>query len=178
MGSATTTFAVPYPVGTDRVMDGDNAMQAMAERLDLLLGGAGGASSGTMPVNAPGIWQAVTGTTICTDTTTAMASGATVSESRFMKIGKSVWFRGYGTTANVVTNVAVLLPNGVAGTPVSRHMWLPGMNIQGASVSASMSGAGIMSTDLLKAIWMLNTNAYVTTVAGQSVRWSILYEVA
>lgn len=32
MGS-TTTDGLPYPVGTDRVMDGDNAMQALAEAL-------------------------------------------------------------------------------------------------------------------------------------------------
>jgi hypothetical protein len=36
MGAQTPTFAIPYPVGTDRVMDGDNAMQALAERVDLM----------------------------------------------------------------------------------------------------------------------------------------------
>lgn len=37
----TTTPApnlMPYPVGTDRVMDGDNAMQALAERVDTRMG--------------------------------------------------------------------------------------------------------------------------------------------
>lgn len=33
MGSQTT-HGFPYPVGTDRVMDGDNAMQALAEAVD------------------------------------------------------------------------------------------------------------------------------------------------
>lgn len=33
MGS-TTTRGYPYPVGTDRVMDGDNAMQSLAEAVD------------------------------------------------------------------------------------------------------------------------------------------------
>lgn len=33
MGS-TTTNGLPYPVGTDRVMDGDNAIQALAEAID------------------------------------------------------------------------------------------------------------------------------------------------
>lgn len=37
MGSQTAKLAIPYPVGTDRVTDGDNAMQALAERLDLLM---------------------------------------------------------------------------------------------------------------------------------------------
>ena len=33
MGS-TTTHGFPYPVGTDRVMDGDNAIQALAQYTD------------------------------------------------------------------------------------------------------------------------------------------------
>jgi hypothetical protein len=42
MGSTTTSLALPYPVGTDRVMDGDNAMQALAERLDAVIAGTTG----------------------------------------------------------------------------------------------------------------------------------------
>lgn len=34
MGSQTTGLLLPYPVGTDRVMDGDNAIQALAERIE------------------------------------------------------------------------------------------------------------------------------------------------
>lgn len=37
MASTSTPWSIPYPVGTDRVMDGDNAMQAIADRLHLLL---------------------------------------------------------------------------------------------------------------------------------------------
>ena len=37
MGS-TTAKGYPYPVGTDRVMDGDNAIQALAEAVDTHLG--------------------------------------------------------------------------------------------------------------------------------------------
>jgi hypothetical protein len=33
----TTAHGLPYPVGTDRVMDGDNAMQALAEAVDTAL---------------------------------------------------------------------------------------------------------------------------------------------
>jgi len=32
--AGTTSTGIPYPTGTDRVADGDNAMQAMAEALD------------------------------------------------------------------------------------------------------------------------------------------------
>lgn len=34
MAGSTTKLALPYPTGTDRVMDGDNAMQALAERIE------------------------------------------------------------------------------------------------------------------------------------------------
>jgi hypothetical protein len=37
MTMGTTTKGIPYPEGTDRVMDGDNAMQAIAVKVDELL---------------------------------------------------------------------------------------------------------------------------------------------
>ena len=37
MPSSTPKFAIPYPVGTDLLADGDNAMQALAERVEALL---------------------------------------------------------------------------------------------------------------------------------------------
>ena len=46
MGSFTTLFAFPYPVGTDRVMDGDNAIQALAQKVEDQLAGAGVAPGG------------------------------------------------------------------------------------------------------------------------------------
>lgn len=36
--AATSKYAIPYPIGTDRVADGDNAMQAIAEKVDTILG--------------------------------------------------------------------------------------------------------------------------------------------
>lgn len=39
--ATTPIFAIPYPVGTDRVMDGDNAMQALAERVETILAPTG-----------------------------------------------------------------------------------------------------------------------------------------
>lgn len=35
--ATTPVYAIPYPVGTDRVMDGDNAMQAIADRVEAIL---------------------------------------------------------------------------------------------------------------------------------------------
>jgi microcystin-dependent protein len=37
MGSTTPVYAFPYPVGTDRVRDGDNAIEALAERVEAVL---------------------------------------------------------------------------------------------------------------------------------------------
>jgi len=34
MGGTTSPYGFPYPTGTDRVMDGDNAIQALAEAVD------------------------------------------------------------------------------------------------------------------------------------------------
>ena len=38
MGGITPVWAIPYPTGTDRVADGDNAMEALAAKVDALLG--------------------------------------------------------------------------------------------------------------------------------------------
>lgn len=61
----TTTNGLPYPVGTDRVMDGDNAIQALAEAIDLKTLFSG--DSGTLTPAAAGF------------TTAAGASGLTGS---------------------------------------------------------------------------------------------------
>lgn len=37
MGSTTPKYGIPYPLGTDRVADGDNAMQAIAQKVEDLL---------------------------------------------------------------------------------------------------------------------------------------------
>lgn len=46
---ATTTKGYPYPLGTDRLMDGDNVIQALAEAVDDSLGKA---LAGKAAVNA------------------------------------------------------------------------------------------------------------------------------
>lgn len=63
MGS-NTAHGLPYPVGTDRVMDGDNAIQALAETLDTKLlqdtGNMTPAAAGF--VVASSLWTGLTGT--------------------------------------------------------------------------------------------------------------------
>jgi hypothetical protein len=46
VGAVTPIYALPYPVGTDLIIDGDNAIQALAQRVEALLGTAIGAPSG------------------------------------------------------------------------------------------------------------------------------------
>jgi hypothetical protein len=41
MTATTSKYVIPYPTGTDDVRDGENAMQAIADRVDLLLGETG-----------------------------------------------------------------------------------------------------------------------------------------
>ena len=47
---ATTAHGYPYPLGTDRVMDGDNVMQALAEKVEARL--RGGTWSGYYVITA------------------------------------------------------------------------------------------------------------------------------
>jgi hypothetical protein len=37
MGGTTPKYQLPYPTGTDRVADGDNAIQALAERVEVVV---------------------------------------------------------------------------------------------------------------------------------------------
>src|SRR5262245_10664278 len=78
MGSQTATFKIPYPLGTDRVMDGDNAMQAIAEKVDALLG--------PWQTFAP-VWNAV--------------SFSTTFMWRYARVGNTVHYQGSGLVSAV-----------------------------------------------------------------------------
>jgi hypothetical protein len=64
MGSATVAKGYPYPVGTDRVMDGDDAIRALAESLDAdatrVTKATSGGQSVPSQVSAPIVWGAAT----------------------------------------------------------------------------------------------------------------------
>lgn len=49
---ATTPKGYPYPTGTDRVVDGDNAIQALATAIDTVLG-LWACGQVTIPITAP-----------------------------------------------------------------------------------------------------------------------------
>lgn len=52
--ATTPKLNIPYPVGTDRVMDGDNAMQAIAERVETLFLTRSRAATTLLNFNATG----------------------------------------------------------------------------------------------------------------------------
>lgn len=58
-----TTHGYPYPVGTDRVMDGDDAIQALAEAVDTKLGVS---AAGTFTIASNGSAQWTTAVTFPT----------------------------------------------------------------------------------------------------------------
>jgi hypothetical protein len=52
MGS-TTTQGYPYPLGTDRVMDGDDAIKALAEKADANAGATASGRASASTTNTP-----------------------------------------------------------------------------------------------------------------------------
>lgn len=103
----TTPGGLPYPEGTDRVMDGDDAIRALAEKLGATAAGQAtvvlnNAPSGSVAVTFPaGRFTSppvVNATAYGTTTYIANNGGATVN-------GVNIGCRYYGgtaTTANVV----------------------------------------------------------------------------
>lgn len=110
MSGATATFAFPYPTGTDRVMDGDNAIQALAEAIEAKLKAFGFPTNLTVPGTVSG----------------AAFSGQT---GLFDSVGGEITV-GYGNTGGLAIaqgNVATH-PNGVV-------LW-----VSGAGLYARMVG--------------------------------------
>jgi hypothetical protein len=114
---ATTPLGVPYPVGTDRVADGDNAIQSVAEWLDrsitwgaCTVGASGPGVGGTMWFStcssigaSPGVTVGANGITVPRKgwyAISAMAgigwtSGTGNQTALFIGDGSSVWARAY-----------------------------------------------------------------------------------
>lgn len=170
----TTTHGAPFPVGTDRVMDGDNAIKALAEWVDGRLYAAS-APSGAL---APGVWQNAT-VTVCTSTTLAAQPGTAIARARWMKIGNTVWFQGdaaVGSTA--IVDVAISLPNAQAGVPQARILD-PGtcVLVDGSGAPNTQTGQCLMGVGKDRIIPISPTGGYVDATATSSIRWSVVYEV-
>jgi hypothetical protein len=167
-----TEHGAPFPVGTDRVMDGDNAIQALAEWADAHVYAGDGAPG------APGVWATFAGAVICTAASTAAVAGTVITRARYMKIGRTVWFQGEGTMSGAITDVAVLLPNALTGVPAARVL-LPGQVIVVDSAGAVVDVAGcIMHTAKDRVMPITLNGSYVDSPATASLRWSVTYETA
>jgi hypothetical protein len=112
MGSQTPVFKVPYPVGSDRVMDGDNAMQAIADRVEALANPAWKA----LPVAAG--WGPL--------------AGAQAPE--YGKVWGFLCVRGMVAAVTGATTVVATLP---AGFVVAARQFLPTVYWTGVGLSAS-----------------------------------------
>jgi hypothetical protein len=109
MGSQTT-HGFPYPVGTDRVMDGDNAMQALAQYTDDYFLGSSGILTDTgwipLTITTPANWAAVSG-----------------YDLRYRVIGKRVQTEGMATwKAGVFASNICTMP--AAHRPTGNSVWL------------------------------------------------------
>lgn len=172
MGSQTT-HGFPYPVGTDRVMDGDNAIQALAQEIDdQLYGAAGGATDG------PGMWLAATGTVLCTDASLTAVAGSSVVFAVYMKIGKTVFFMGEANTGGTAaTNAAINLPNGLAGVPIRRYNHAGSLIAYGTTTPADQSYGAVMNTAKDRIVLSSVTAGGRALPASHGLRWSVTYEI-
>ena len=114
---ANTPKGYPYPVGSDRVADGDNAIQSLAEAVDTNLGRAAQGRV-TMP-NVP-------------------TGGGTVSAA--------VSFPASRFTANprVLANCVSNLPVGDAGFALA---WATGISATGCTINLRTTRAGVADVD-------------------------------
>lgn len=171
MGSSTA-HGFPYPVGTDRVMDGDNAMQALAEQVDAQLY-AGAAAPGS----APGLWLPATGTVVCTDASLAAQPGTSIVYAKYTKIGRTVFFQGEANTTTLVTPAAcVNLPNGLAGVPRDAQLMCGQMYCFGSAPPTDQSGVATMPAAKDRIRLTAWTSGLRTLPAGHGLRWNVVYE--
>lgn len=111
-------------------------------------------------------------------TSNTAAAGSSISLARYMKIGNTVWLKGYGSTGTAaLTTCSLILPNSVVGTPYWRDFNIGDMNISGTGAPSTQFGT-ILYTDLARVVSVTITNAYNGAAAGNSVRWNLVYEVA
>lgn len=171
--SGSTSHGLPYPLGTDRVKDGDDGIKALALAVDDYLYAGAGA-----PSTAPGLWLPATGVVLCTAASLTAVTGSSVTWARYMKIGRTVFFAGEAaTTSTMATQVAISLPNGLAGTPARRYLMAGNMGIYAASgVSSLATFSATMVADLSRIVTTSNANAYLDAPVNASVRWQCMYE--
>jgi hypothetical protein len=101
MAGTTARLALPYPTGTDRVADGDNAIQALAEGLDFA-----GVRVGTAAVPFGTVVSAVRKAIVQTFCTEVALSGSTTTVTYPVAFTSQIYF------------LSATLLNGAAAAPV------------------------------------------------------------
>jgi len=144
---ATTGQGLPYPVGTDRVADGDNAIQALAQWLDnSLCFGAVTIPANTGPGNNGTMWF--------TSEVIALTGGC-VSGGTFPKTGITVPRKGW-YQLHAIANMQADAANAVARVFIGdgTNIWVQGY--QQFPLLAQYQGASCMTVRQLAA----NTTVY------------------
>lgn len=126
-------------------------------------------------VAALGTWTDYV-TTIRTDSGSGAAPGTSIQYSRYMKIGKTVFVMGEGSTTQLVTGASVMLPT-AAGVPTRRFLMAGQFAIYGTGVSSSQLGIARMTSASDRVLGVTSTNAFVDAPANSSLQWSLCYEV-
>ena len=110
MGS-TTKKGLPYPIGTDRVMDGDNAIQALAEAVDVGKGIVFGTVNcvATNSASGQGVITFPVGAFTAPPVVVAMPNGI-VSGSQ------SVWYANATAVTATGCNINILHRDGTSAT--------------------------------------------------------------
>lgn len=156
---ATTANGLPYPVGTDHVIDGDDAIKALAEKLDLLM---------------LRTWTPYTPTFV------NLTLGNGTALARYWKLGRFVHTSGLitlGSTTVMNTNpVTISLPF-IAGTALPLGHGIA----QDVSANLMLPGAAVIfdpNTFLLRMAngSPLTVNNPFTFAPPDTIGWSFSYE--
>lgn len=167
----TTTHGLPFPTGTDRVMDGDDAIKALAEAVDASLWG-------TAWTAAPGVWVAATGVVVCTYSSLTQLAGSSIDYAKVMKIGRTVFFTG-SAQVPAATDPAISLPAAQVGVAAFRSLNCGSVSLIGTTLQAGYDQAGIacMTPTPDRIFNLTTTGAAMDTTATTGMRWNVFYEV-
>lgn len=150
--STPTPWLIPYPVGTDRVADGDNAMQAIAERVALI--------SNALPRGLIGTAVAGASTPSGTAQVAALAAFTTTEARDFFA---TITCRGKSGTAGcgfsfdvkvnnvIVSSFIAVLSTSTFDADASATLLLPGVAAGSQTVTLWVAGYGSTNNTLTSA---------------------------
>lgn len=131
----TPTFGLPYPDGTDLVVQGDDAIQALAEAIEARW--------------APAVAQinlANNGSTIGGSLTTVAFPGTVAFMEDFSYSAGVLTYLGPLRLFNVSTSVAISIPAAGANSLVSQiQLWQSGVSIEQAELRVDTASGGVLA---------------------------------